>query len=155
PLLAACERDDPAPGSAEAVRPATALGRSVARAMEDARRQVRAGDRSLTRHYDVLNAAAHVRQRGVDTRPTASIAPQAYLLAARETVTRTEHERGLARAYREALVDVAERGMDLGVRGVDMGMRAASEAIAGLFRGDHEEIEARVEAEARKMEAEA
>jgi len=155
PLLAGCGRDDPAPGSADAVRPTTALGRTVARAMEDARRELREGDLSLNHHYDVRIGGARVRQRGDDSLPPASITPQGDLVVAGETVTRTEHERALARAYREALIDVAERGMDLGVRGVDMGMRAASEAIAGLFRGDHEEIEARVEAEARKMEAEA
>src|SRR5690606_40197933 len=36
-----------------------------------------------------------------------------------------------------------------------MGMRAASEAISSLFLGDKEDIEARVEADAHKMEAEA
>src|SRR5690606_39512496 len=53
PPLAGCRRDDPAPASADAVRPTTALGRTVPRGTEDARRALRAADLSLTHHYDV------------------------------------------------------------------------------------------------------
>ena len=155
PLLAGCGRDDPAPASTDAAAPTTALGRTVARAMEEARRELREGDLSLNHSYDVRIGGAHVRSRGDGSLPSASITPQGDLVIDGETVTRDEDERALARAYREAIIEVAERGMDLGVQGADMGMRAASEAITGLFRGNHEDIEARIEAEARKIEAEA
>ena len=41
--------------------------------------------------------------------------------------------------------------MDLGVQGADLGMRAAADAIGSLFRGDTEQMEKRVEAEAEKL----
>ena len=43
--------------------------------------------------------------------------------------------------------------MDLGVQGADLGMKAAGDAIASIFRGDTEQVEERIEAEARKLEA--
>lgn len=155
PLLAGCGHDDPAPRSTDAAEPATALGRTVARAMDEARRELREGDLSLNHQYDVRIGGAHLRNDGDDSLPAASITPQGDLVIAGETVTRNEDDRALARAYREAIIEVAERGMDLGVQGADMGMRAASEAITGLFSGKHDEVEARIEAEARKIEAQA
>lgn len=155
PLLAGCGHDDPAPASTDAAAPTTALGRTVARAMEEARRELREGDLSLNHNYDVRVGGAHLRSRGDDSLPSASITPRGDLVIAGQTVTRSDDERALARAYREALIEVAERGMDLGVQGADMGMRAAREAITGLFRGNHGDVEARIEAEARKIEAEA
>ena len=59
PLLAACQRDaDPAPPATDAQadsRPApqTALGRTVAKAMDEARRDLHAGNLSLNGSYDV------------------------------------------------------------------------------------------------------
>lgn len=155
PLLAGCGHDDPAPASTDAAAPTTALGRTVARTMKDARRQLHEGDLSLNRN-PVRIGSTHLRNRDDDDPlPAASITPQGDLVIAGQTLTRTEDERALARAYREAIIDVAERGMDLGVQGADLGMRAAREAITGLFSGNRGEVEARIDAEATTITAEA
>jgi len=158
PLLAACGRD-PAPEpttadqAADAAAPRTALGRTVARALDEARKELREGDLSLDHGYDVTVNGKRVHSKPDDSLPKAAITPRGELVVAGRTVPMDEDARALALAYREALIGVAEAGMDLGVRGADLGMHAAREAIGSLFSGDREGLEARIEAEARKLEA--
>jgi len=156
PLLAACGRDAPpadhavqAPGE----EPGTFLGRTVARAMDEARKELREGDLSLNGEFDARINGKRVHRGGADNLPPAAITPQGELVVAGTKVPMDEAGHALALAYREALIAVAETGMDLGVHGADLGMRAARDAIGSLFRGDTEAMEARVEAEARKLEA--
>src|SRR5690606_33737938 len=92
-------------------------------------------------------------QRKTDGLPAAEITPDGELIVAGTTVAMDERSRALARDYREGILAVASAGMDLGVQGADLGMKAAGDAIASIFRGDTEQVEERIEAEARKLEA--
>ncbi|MGY1409163.1 MULTISPECIES: DUF2884 family protein [unclassified Luteimonas] len=160
PLLAACQRDaDPPPPASDAqtdadARPApqTALGRTVAKAMDEARRELHEGNLSLNGDYDVQINGKRIRREAGDL-PAAELTPDGQLIVAGTTVAMDDASRALARKYRAGLLAIAEAGMDLGVQGADLGMRAAADAIGSLFRGDTEQMEKRVEAEAEKLKA--
>ncbi|MDH7451652.1 hypothetical protein QF205_00970 [Luteimonas composti] len=161
PLLGACQRDDAAasaPPAAEQAdtRPApqTALGRTVAAAMDKARQELHEGNLSLNGSTDIRINGKRVH-RNADDLPKAEIAPDGQLIVAGNAVAMDAATRALAREYREGILAVAETGMDLGVQGADLGMRAAADAIGSLLRGDTEEMEKRVEAEAAALEASA
>lgn len=160
--LAACQRDEApasAPNAANGVAdsrpvPQTALGRTVASALDEARRELHEGNLSLNGSTDIQINGKRV-QRHADDLPKAEITPDGQLIVAGETIAMDPRGRALARDYRAGLLAVAETGMDLGVQGADLGMRAAADAIGSLLRGDTEEMEKRVEAEAAKLEASA
>jgi len=158
PLFAACQRDaDPPPPASDVqadadTRPApqTALGRTVAKAMDEARRELHEGNLSLNGDYYVQINGKRV-SRKADDLPVAEITPDGQLTVAGTTIAMDDAGRALAREYRAGLIAVAEAGMDLGVQGADLGMRAAADAIGSLFRGDTAQMEKRVEAEAEKL----
>lgn len=162
PLLGACQRDDaatpaqsPAGGQADS-RPApqTALGRTVAAAMEEARRELHEGNLGLNSSTDIRINGKRI-QRNADDLPKAEITPDGQLIVAGTPIAMDANARALAREYRAAILAVAETGMDLGVQGADLGMRAAADAIGSLLRGDTDQMEKRVEAEAASLEASA
>lgn len=158
PLFTACQRDTPPPAppgtqaDVDAAVPETALGRTVARAMDKARTKMHEGNLSLNGGFDVQVNGSRI-QRKTDGLPAAEITPDGELIVAGTTVAMDERSRALARDYREGILAVASAGMDLGVQGADLGMKAAGDAIASIFRGDTEQVEERIEAEARKLEA--
>lgn len=160
PLFAACQRDAPPPppaadaqtGADTRPAPQTALGRTVAKAMDEARRELHEGNLSLNGDYDVQINGKRVHREASDL-PVAEITPEGQLIVAGTTIAMDDANRALAREYRAGLLAVAEAGMDLGVQGADLGMRAARDAIGSLFRGDTEQMEKRVEAEAEKLKA--
>ena len=159
-LLSACQRDaGPAPSDAggqatasPTVEPQTALGRTVARAMDQARRKLHEEDLGLNGNHSI-----DINGRGIahDTSdlPPADITPQGELRIEGRTIDTGEEGRQLALAYRRQMIAIAETGMDLGVQGADLGMRAAGDAIASVFRGDTAEVEQRLEAAAQRLEA--
>lgn len=161
PLLAACQRDAAPPASpgaqADAATdpsPKTALGRTVARAMDEARKELREGNLSLNGDYDVRINGKRVSRKTSDL-PAAEITPDGDLIVSGRTIAMDDATRGLARDYRTHIIAIAEAGMDLGVQGADLGMKAARDAIGSLFRGDTEDMEKRIEAEAKRLEASA
>jgi hypothetical protein len=161
PLVAACGREpDPAPVASPtadadpadaAPAPTTALGRTVARALDEARKELREGELSLNGDYDVTVNGRRI-QRKADDLPKAAITPEGDLRISGTLVPMDGQARALALDYRNSMLDVAEAGMDLGVRGADLGMKAAGDAIGSLLRGDTEQMEKRVEAEAAQLE---
>lgn len=158
PLFAACQRDA-APAAAPSgqsadTAPKTALGRTVAKAMDEARQQLREGDLSLNGDYDVRVNGARISRNARDL-PAAHITRDGQLVVSGTEVGMDDNARAMARDYRESIIAVAEAGMDIGVQGADLGMKAAREAIGSLFRGDTDEVEKRIEAEAKRLEASA
>lgn len=160
PLTTACQKDagnaasTPSAEPGAPTAPQTALGRTVAKALDEARRELREGNLSLNGNYDVRINGKRV-QREASNLPAAEITPAGDIIVAGKTVTMSDDTRALARTYREGIIAVAETGMDLGVQGADLGMRAAGEAIGSLLRGNTDEFEQRIEAEARQLEASA
>lgn len=160
PLLAACQNEagnaasTPTAEAGTETAPQTALGRTVAKALDEARKDLREGNLSLNGNYDVRINGKRV-QREAGNLPAAEITPAGDIIIAGRTVTTSDDTRALARTYREGIITVAETGMDLGVQGADLGMRAAGEAIGSLLRGNTEDFEKRIEAEAKQLEASA
>lgn len=161
-VLAGCQRDEPPPAAPEAAAgqadsrsaPQTALGRTVASALDKARRELHEGNLGLNGSTDIRINGKRI-QRDADDLPKAEITPDGQLIVDGRTIAMDAPARALARDYRAGMLAVIETGMDLGVQGADLGMRAATDAIGSLLRGDTEEMEKRVEAEAAKLEASA
>ncbi|TWI12660.1 YggN family protein [Aerolutibacter ruishenii] len=143
PLLGACDRT-PAPSSTPAAgtdAPATALGKLVDEATQEARAKLANEPISLSDNNKSL--------------PKAEIAPNGDLLIEGKAVPVNDVQRALLLDHRKNVVAIAEAGMAVGVRGADLGMKAAGEALKGIFNGNADEIEQRIEAEAEKIKADA
>ena len=158
PLFAACQRDAAPPAasgepSADGA-PQTALGRTVAKALDEARKQLREGDLDLNGDYEVRINGTRLMRKGSDL-PPAHITRDGQLVVSGTEVGMDDAARAMARDYRDGVIAVAEAGMDIGVQGADLGMKAASDAIGSLFRGDTDGVELRIEAEAKRLEASA
>jgi hypothetical protein len=159
-LLSACQRDaGPAPADAggqatasPTVEPQTALGRTVAKAMDQARRKLHEEDLGLNGNHSIDINGKRITHDTSDL-PPADITPQGELRIDGRTIATDEEARSLALAYRRQMIAIAETGMDLGIQGADLGMRAAGDAIASIFRGDTAQTEQRLEAEAKRLEA--
>ncbi len=81
-----------------------------------------------------------------DTLPDAVITPTGDLLLGGKTVTTTDAQRQAMVAYRKSLQAMVQQGIEVGKAGAQLGAQAATEAIKGLFNGDTDQIEAKVEA---------
>lgn len=137
--LAACgERVQPAPtASNDATQPSTALGQKVRQATDKARAKLATQNISISNNEDGL--------------PKAEISPQGDLLIGGKTIAIDQAQRKLLLQHRANAVALAEAGIEVGVYGADLGARAAGEALRGIFTGNTDQIEKRVEAEAEKI----
>ena len=79
------------------------------------------------------------------------ISPTGDLLIDGRAIAIDESQRKLLLEYRAQVVQVAEAGIEIGVQGANLGVRAAGEALKGVLSGDTEQIEKRIEDEARKL----
>ena len=161
PLMVACG-GDPAAVAPEttAGAPATALGRTVDRAMAEAREKIATENISIGGDTDIHVGGTKLRSRHpVDADgnplPKAEISPAGDFLVEGREVAITPEQRALLLDYRGHVVAVIEAGMALGVKGADLGMQAAGDALKSVFSGRAEEFGQRMEAEAAKIEAEA
>jgi len=90
-----------------------------------------------------------------DQQPRAEITPDGRLLHAGKEVAATDTQRRHLQEYRGHVVAVAMAGMDVGLAGAKLGANAAGEALKGIFSGDSEGVEKRINAEAAKIEVQA
>ena len=141
--LTACSQNSaPAPApitTDDSAVPSTGLGRSVYKATVKAREKMAVSNISVSENASTL--------------PKAEITPQGDLLIGGKQVTIDEKQRALLLEHRANVTAVALAGMEIGVQGADLGMRAASEAIKGIFSGNNEDIEKKVEVEAENIKA--
>lgn len=157
-LLVACNRNEPPPTPANtADAPQTALGRQIESAMQKARKELRTGNISLGEHVHVIGVGNKSRKDAPDGAaiPKGEITPAGDLLIDGKPVAIDAAQRALLLEYRGHVIAIAEAGMALGVRGADLGMEAAGEAIRGIFSGNPDQIEKRIEQRAAGIEAEA
>lgn len=131
PLLACGNRPQANDASGD-----TSLGQKVREATNKARKEMSAKNISVSS----------------DDGAKVEISPAGDLLINGSTIAVDDAQRKLLLQYREQVMQVAEAGIEIGVQGANLGARAAGEAIKGIFSGDTDKIEERVNAEARKLE---
>jgi hypothetical protein len=88
-----------------------------------------------------------------DTLPDAVITPGGDLLLGGKTVTHTDAQRQAMVAYRKSLQGMVQQSIEVGKAGAQLGAQAATEAIKGLFSGNTDQIEAKVEAKTDGIKA--
>ena len=164
PALAACSTDSkPAPANdsaAAADEPRTALGRTVANALEEARQEMKTENISVSGDMDIQVGDTHInrdqpRDAEGNPLPKAEISPEGDLLIDGKAVAVTPEQRTMLLDYRSHILDVVSTGMTLGAKGADLGMEAAGGAIKSIFTGEMDEFEQRIEAQAAAIETEA
>ena len=143
-----CARDTPAPADDEST-PTTSdsegslsssIAATVSEAMAEAREEL--AKENITISKD-------------STQPKAEITPQGDLLIEGTKVNVDAAQKALLLEHRQHIVAIAHAGMEIGAQGADLAGKAVTEALAGVFSGNADEIEKKVEAEARKIEASA
>ncbi|OHE85432.1 MAG: hypothetical protein A2579_01870 [Lysobacterales bacterium RIFOXYD1_FULL_69_11] len=164
PALAACSTDS-RPGSDQDAatateEPRTALGRTVANALEEARQEMATENISVSGDMDTqVGGTSFNRDQPRDADgnplPKAEISPQGDLLIDGKTVSVTPEQRKLLLDYRGHILEVVSTGMTLGAKGADLGMEAAGGAIKSIFTGEMDAFEQRIEAQAAAIETEA
>jgi hypothetical protein len=115
------------------------VGQTVKNAMDDARKDIAQGNIKIS----------------ADKQPRAEITPDGRLLIAGKEVAANDIQRRHLQEYRGHVVAIAMDGMDVGLAGAKLGANAAGEALKGIFSGDSEGVEKRINAEAAKIETQA
>lgn len=139
--LAACGNGagptDPATG--KAVVDADSIGRKVQDATDKAR------DKMAKGNIDISDAQNN----------KAEITPEGDFLINGKAVTIDAQQRALLLDYRKHVETLAGAGMDIGVAGAQLGVKAAGEALKGVFSGNTNDIQSKVDAEADKIREQA
>ena len=117
----------------------SSIGRTVQEATDKARREMVKANFKLS----------------ADGLPEAEITPEGLLLVDGKDVVTTAAQRAQLLEYRHQVEAIALAGMDIGVSGANLGVKAAGEALKGVFSGDTNGIEQRINAEADKLKAQA
>ncbi|WP_372483941.1 DUF2884 family protein [Stenotrophomonas sepilia] len=115
------------------------VGQTIKEAMDDARKEITEGNIKISS----------------SNQPQAEITPDGRLLIDGKDVPADAKQRRQLLAYRSQVVAVANEGMEIGLAGAKLGTDAASEALKGIFSGDSDGIEKRINAKAAKIEAQA
>lgn len=160
PLLGACQPSPsatqpaaPAESATAGAAPQTAIGRSVERAVVEARQELRSKNISIGDGVRVNVNGREFKRDG--NLPKAEITPQGDLLVDGGQVAVDAAQRKLLLDYRNHIIVVAEAGMAIGIKGADLAGKAISETIGGLISGNTDAIGKKIEAEAGDIEADA
>ncbi len=120
------------PASAPASEPTTFLGKAVKGATDGAT------DEMANKNID-LRADGH---------PDAEITPAGEFLVAGKAVEVNAAQKALLLEYRQHMIRIANAGIDVGVQGADLAGKAVAEAIKGVFSGDTDNIDKKIEGQA-------
>lgn len=157
PLIGACNQQQATTpdkvAKVETDKPQTLIGKTVAKEIDKARKELATGNIGLNGHD--VNINGHHYGRTDDDRPKAEITPQGDLLLDGKAVAVTPQQRAMLLEYRGQIIAIANAGMTLGSKGAELAGKAIGESLGALLSGNTDEIEKRVEAEAGKIEAEA
>jgi hypothetical protein len=159
PLVGACNQQPAATAPEKVVKvekdkPQTLIGKTVAKEIDKARKELATGNISLNGHDVNINGHQYGRTEN-DGRPNAEITPKGDLLLDGKAVAVTPQQRAMLLQYRGQIIAIADAGMTLGSKGAELAGKAIGESLGALFSGNTDEIEKRVEAEAGKIAAEA
>lgn len=164
PMLGGCQSDTTSTETENAASadgtPQTFIGKAAQQAIEEAREELARADINLNNEFDHSGNHGRVMAKignkdPDDPRPDAQLTPRGELLLDGRKVETTPAQQALLVQYRRQIMDVAETGMALGVQGADLGGKAIGAVFDGLLSGDPSQIDARIEAEADKLEANA
>jgi len=149
--LGGCGRDAPAPPDPPAQQSDSFITRTVQAAMQRAvttmeKENIAIGGKGPT-PVNFGDSTADL--------PRAEITPEGDLLVEGKRVQLDEEQRQLLLAYRKEIVEVAKAGVAIGMQGADLGLQAAKGALKAAFTGGTDEFEQRMEAEGKKIEAQA
>ena len=90
-----------------------------------------------------------------DGQPPARISATGDLTIDGKAVALTPAQRQLAVAYYGELHGITLAGIEVGKQGAKLAGKAVGEAISGVLNGNTEDMDAKIEAEAKKIEVEA
>ena len=135
PLLG-CGNSDPAPAADPASGPTTLLGKAVKGATDQARQE-------LAKENIDLSATGYPR---VEITPTGD-----FLIEGKAVMVNAE-QKALLTEYHGHITKVAEAGIGIGLEGADLAGKAVTEAIKGVFTGNSDQIDKKIEAEAKGIE---
>ena len=135
-LLLGCGKDDATPAADPANEPTTFIGKAVKGATDGAREEL------ATSNID-LDASGY---------PNAEITPSGEFLIGGKAVTVNAEQKALLLEYRGHITKVAEAGIGIGLEGADLAGKAVTEAIKGVFTGNSDQIDKKIEAEAKGIE---
>lgn len=138
PLLA-CSDDKPTTGAQGGQDKPGFIARAAKEATDKARDELAKNDIDLN----------------ADGQPKAAITPQGDLVIDGKPVAMTDAQRKLALDYRAGITAIAEAGIDIGLQGADLAGKAVTEALAGVFTGQGDEVEKRIEHHAEGIKASA
>lgn len=151
PLMACSMPAPPAPPA-----PKGFLARQVDRALDEARKELHEGNLSLNGDINI-NINGKRLQHHANGLPKAELTPQGDLLIEGKAVPVDAAQRRLLLDYRAQILGIAEAGMAIGSQGADLAGKAVGGVFGVIFGGNEAEkdFEARMEAEGKKIEAEA
>ena len=168
PLLGACQRHETTPSAAApaaattgtattSTAPQTVLGKTVDSALRKAREEMETGNIDISRGVDIQTGPGghHIAIGAGHGDGKAEITPAGDLLLEGKPADISPAQRALLLQYRQQIIAVAEAGMAVGVKGADLAGKALSETFSGLMHGNADEAGKRIEAEGRKLEADA
>ena len=134
--LLGCGKNDTAPTADPANEPTTLLGKAAKSATDSAREE-------LAKSNIDLDASGY---------PKAEITPTGDLLIDGKAVAVNAEQKALLVEYRSHITKVAEAGIGIGLEGADLAGKAVTEAIKGIFTGNPDQIDKKIEAEAKGIE---
>lgn len=165
PLVGACNRSStptpaaaaPAPTASTTSQPETLLGKTVEGAMSKARHELETQNIDIGdgMRIGVNNGDRHFQIGHASDGSKAQLTPTGDLLIEGKPVPVNAQQRALLLDYRRQIVAVAETGMAIGVKGADLGGKAVLETFSGLMHGNADEAGKRIEAQAKRIEADA
>lgn len=109
--------------------PTTFIGKAVKEATDGAM------DELATKNIDLR----------ADGQPKAEITPTGDFLIGGKAIRLNAEQKALVLEYRQHVAKVADAGIGVGIQGADLAGKALAEAIKGVFSGDTDSIEKKIE----------
>lgn len=156
--LCACHKaPDPSAGGGQAAsgEPQTLLGKAAAQGIAEARKKLQTENLTLNGDGGININGRKFGGKNDPSLPKAEITPQGDLLVDGKAVAITPEQRKQLLDYRSQLFGVAEAGMAVGLKGADLAGKALTDSLGSILSGDTDGFEKKMEAEGKKLEADA
>lgn len=135
--------------------PQTAIGKIAAKGIAEARKELQTKNLTLNGEGGINVNGRRYGGKNDPSLPKAEITPQGDFLVDGKAVAINPEQRKQLLDYRSHLLGVAEAGMTVGLKGADLAGKALTESLGSILSGDTDEFEKKMEAEGKKLEADA